>query len=279
MTARVEVSATDGLDPSRIWVLDRADRDSPFARCLRVSRPADQPEGHHYYQVEGSGELLRLAAAQLVPANESNDHGDPGSLDHMSEPALLALVKRRFMQGSAHTWIGPRVLLAVKPQQAGVVRLSTTALPEHELATQTDADPTCRPPHTFAMAEAVYRRLRRAAEPQALVVVGERGAGKSHQFDEVLRYLCRRGSKGSVPLEAALLGSCNALAAVGSAPQPSNSCASQFSRLVQVRDRAALPRRPGPTSHSPTRPRPLRPHRTHTPPTSCSCTLTTPPAH
>ena len=149
-----------GLGPTRIWV--RTERDSPFARCLRVSQPADQPEGHHYYEVEGSGELLRLEATQLVPANESNDHDDPGSLDHMSEPALLALVKERFMRGSAHTWIGPRVLLAVKPQQAGAMRSSTVPLPEDQLAAQVDADPTCRPPDTLAAAEAMYRRLCRS---------------------------------------------------------------------------------------------------------------------
>ena len=257
-------TSTDGpgLGPTRVWV--RAERDSPFARCLSVGRPADQPEGHHYYQVEGSGELLRLAATQLVPANESNDHEDPGSLDHMSEPTLLALVKQRFMQGSAHTWIGPRVLLAVKPQQAGGVRSSTTPLSETQLAAQADADPTCRPPHPFAAAEAVYRRLCRSAKPQALVMVGERGAGKSHQFDDIVRYLCRRGSKGSAALEAALLGSCNALAAVGSAPQPANSCASQFSRLVQVCGRAALLRRKRPASHSLTCPS-RHPPGTHTP--------------
>ena len=79
-----------------------------------------------------------------------------------------------------------------------------------------------------ALAEALWRRAVRTNSAHVLMLLGDRGAGKTFQLERAARYLCGRGRAGAAAasrLEQAVLAGASALSALGeaeSSAHPSN---------------------------------------------------------
>lgn len=245
--------------PQTVYVLNDTNHGpGAYLKCSLVEGSEPGAGGELLYTLQAGGEPIKLHPSHLVPANDDDGlQEDSGCLEHMSEPALLALIVARHGRGRPDTFLGPRTLLSVRPLAKGsAAGLTAPPLPDDVFLAYAHADPASRGPHTFSIAEGLYRRLRRSTRPQALVLIGERGSGKSHQFERAARYLCRRGAGARNALEDAMLGSFTALAPVGSAPHAANANASQFGRLLQAGPRP--PAAPFPASSLPLRAPPGR---------------------
>ena len=115
-----------------------------------------------------------------------------------SDAALLEALARRHASRHVYTYSGPRVCVSLNPYDWSVSRpLYTEAVrstflhaPEGDLCGGRRA----LPPHLYAVAEQARRRRASPGAPQALLVGGESGAGKTEAVKILLSYLCESSS-------------------------------------------------------------------------------------
>jgi myosin heavy subunit len=105
------------------------------------------------------------------------------------------------------------------------------------------------PPHIFMTAEMAYRGMLRENKPQAVIISGESGAGKTEASKLILRYIFSAASKQApsasscpgarsagtaVMLTERILGASPVLEAFGNAKTQRNSNSSRFGKFTQV---------------------------------------------
>ena len=116
------------------------------------------------------------------------DLGDPRlnnlQLLHLNEPNLLYNVRARFIDQHVYTNTGSLELLAVNPYEHLDELYSQETMEWHA---RSDGET----PHTFAVAERIYRALMQDDESpaQSVVVSGESGAGKTETNKHLVAYL------------------------------------------------------------------------------------------
>jgi hypothetical protein len=176
---------------------------------------------------EHSVPLAAVGLADLGDARLNNLQ-----LLHLNEPNLLYNVRRRFGEGRIYTWTGQLELLAVNPYE----RLDLYS--EEQMRAHADGDPDAQP-HTFAVAERVYRALIEGREPQSVVVSGESGAGKTETNKHLIGYLRWRearagGAAAGERISRALTLSSVVLEALGNAKTTNNNNSSRFGKYLEV---------------------------------------------
>ena len=222
-----------------------------FARTEAVARD----EGAPLMNVGGNGLMVKLLVSQLVPANTVDDVDDLASLVHVHDAALLASLRARASRGVNYTWVGDLVLVATRPLNEGPISPLTRWQPLERsvIAVHASSPADSRPPHILQLAESLYRRAVLQRADQAVLLLGDRGAGKTHQFEQVLRYLCCRaatpigdelgeagaftsGASGGsgMPIGEALLAGCAAICPLVEAHSPARVCASQCGQSAQL---------------------------------------------
>lgn len=198
-------------------------------------------------EVAGKEERLKLLTSQIVPANVVDDVDDLASLVHVHEAAVLASICARSARGMHFTWAGDRVLLITRPPEShhNASRpmdwrpLMPSAIAPYAVASNS------RSPHIHSLAESLYRRAVLTRQVQSMLLLGERGAGKTHQLQQAVRYMCCRAvapfgqasgnSTAAARIAEVVLGSCALLSPLTEGIPPSGAYSSQCSRVVQAR--------------------------------------------
>ena len=197
-------------------------------------------------QLRAEGDsLVSVAAANCVPANTeaSEERAQLTALPFLSEPTVLHAIRRRYERGDRiYTLAGP-VLIAVNPFKA---------LPElygPEALGRFAARRAAGEPHVFGVADAAWRALERRRQPQAIVISGESGAGKTETARIAMRYLgamarAGRGARGALlhqrngdgagDVSERVLESNTLLEAFGNACTLRNSNSSRFGKLIDM---------------------------------------------
>uniref|UniRef100_A0A7S2J691 Myosin motor domain-containing protein n=1 Tax=Haptolina brevifila TaxID=156173 RepID=A0A7S2J691_9EUKA len=116
---------------------------------------------------------------------------DNTNLPELNDAAMVENLQQRYAESEIHTWTG-HMLLVVNPRRPLPLYTEShmKAMLPKPLEAGTKADP-----HVFAIAEAAFRGATRAGAPQAIVVSGVSGAGKTECARQLLHYLTWRASR------------------------------------------------------------------------------------
>ncbi|RHX97750.1 hypothetical protein DYB25_005373 [Aphanomyces astaci] len=165
------------------------------------------------------------------------------------EYALLHTLRTRFRDDTIYTECGASVLISVNPHRPlslytpDIVQAYRHRQMLHEM-----------PPHLFGLAENAKLSLQESGEDQAIVLLGERGAGKSEAAKLLLQYLCHQphtaaisrsksrsnaGDMGAsssihVPIEEQMLHACVVLEAFGHVELANHPNASHLVKILSV---------------------------------------------
>jgi myosin heavy subunit len=179
---------------------------------------------------DGAEHELDLGFGELHRANGpgggvGGSYDDATAMRHLNEPELLSNLRARYLADEAYTRVGT-VLVAVNPLKA---------IPQPRMRAYADAAFGSEAPHPYDLAELCFQRLKSGA-PQALVVAGESGAGKTETSKIVLAYLAWRGGGGDAgeSLSAALDAVAPALEAFGNAATSRNPNSSRFGKFLKL---------------------------------------------
>lgn len=220
--------------PAMVWVrsLGKATKAAPYTAGKVVGQ---EESGRVRVMLTGStaSESVLLGEADLVPRNPSGNRPDNCQLLHLNEACVLENIAARFDQGEIYTWTS-HVLTAVNPYEPLPLYSDARAADLPGLA------PRDLPPHAFSVAELAMRGVTRA--PQAIVVSGESGAGKTTNMAHVMAYLTKRAQNTGtadgglgVRLGTLLLQSNPVLEAFGNAQTVRNHNSSRFGKYIRVR--------------------------------------------
>ena len=178
------------------------------------------------------GATKTLRAVELAPANpEDMIVPDVCQLLHVNESTILENLRLRFERGDIYTFTGT-ILNAVNPFRE-VPRLYGEAA----MASFQGRALSAQEPHVYAMAEEAFRCLCQTRQPQALVVSGESGAGKTETNKHLMYYLTWRAAQAhaaSADLSQALLQANPVLEAFGNARTARNDNSSRFGKFVRI---------------------------------------------
>ena len=151
-------------------------------------------------------------------------------LDELNEAILLYCLKQRYENDKIYTWVGAShsVLISVNPfKQLPIYTLSV--MEEHRQKSLNRVPK----PHTFAIANKAYNKLRVELQDQAVLISGESGAGKTEATKQVLAFLAEvAGSEQNV--EQRILNANPVLEAYGNAKTLRNNNSSRFGRWMEV---------------------------------------------
>ena len=171
---------------------------------------------------------------------------DLQTLASLTDAGLLDAIARRHKYQLVYTYAGPRVVISVNPYDWSVsmplygepVRLQFQESPEGDLSGGRRA----LPPHLYAIAEQARRRRAWPGAPQALLVSGESGAGKTEAVKILLQYLCQaemaaapsEPAGGGTALVQRLIELNPLLEAFGNATTALNHNSSRFGKLITL---------------------------------------------
>ncbi|EQC36197.1 hypothetical protein, variant [Saprolegnia diclina VS20] len=133
-----------------------------------------------------------------------------------TEPTVLHVLQKRFLEGRLHTWVGSSASMLVALHSFGAPPTPPSTTNASGIA-----------PSLAAIAQAAFDALLQDARNQVIIVSGESGAGKTTAATRLLAALTKHhGSMG--------LGAHAALAAFGHAKTPRNDRSSRFAKLVTL---------------------------------------------
>jgi len=167
---------------------------------------------------------------------------DMVKLADLKEASILHNLRERFSQGDIYTKIGS-ILVSVNPFQ--VLDIYTAEIleayaksAEAKAADGTDA----LPPHVYQVADAAYRDMVAEGHPQACLVSGESGAGKTEATKVMLHFLAEMSGKRASEdwgeqdrLQDQILKANPLMEAFGNAKTVRNSNSSRFGKYIEVR--------------------------------------------
>ncbi|KDD74293.1 myosin head (motor domain) protein, partial [Helicosporidium sp. ATCC 50920] len=129
--------------------------------------------------------------------------------DFLHEPGILHTLDVRYGLDAMYTYSG-QILIAVNPHK----RLRGIYGPRM-MGNYRGAALGALSPHIYAIAEQAYAAMMMDAQPQAILISGESGAGKTESAKLVMQYLAHRALPGPKP------GLAHVMAPLGSLPQGS----------------------------------------------------------
>lgn len=168
----------------------------------------------------------------------ARDCEDLATLPETTETSLVDNLGHRYAEDKIYTYVA-HVLLAVNPHK------ELPGLYGHEVAQQYLEEPKAGrrlPPHPYALAARALRGSYRK-QPQAFIISGESGSGKTETAKIIMRFLedatCHASAEDE--LETGVLAVLRVLESFGHACTPRNVNSSRFGKALKLR----LPSRRG----------------------------------
>lgn len=228
-----------------------------YARIFRRGEVVSLAEDGEHARVlpsDGGGEL-RLQTSRLQLANPANadEADDLGDLSVLNDGAMLHAISRRFLAHSPHEQIYTRaggLLVAVNPFRVIEPLYNRRTMEKYAVATRdlVPGDASGLHPHLYEVAGTAFSSLRRYGTPNAIVVSGESGAGKTESVKKILQFLTTAadmhiaqpvGSQGTEVSSGAelceqLVESGPLLEAFGNCKTRRNDNSSRFGKLMEL---------------------------------------------
>lgn len=152
---------------------------------------------------------------------------DLAALDQLTEDVIVDQLKSRYEKNQIYTYIGD-ILVAVNPFTClGLY----TDLEQRRYRGQSRS---ANPPHIFAVAGAAYQALLHQRTPQAIVISGESGAGKTESANLLLKQLVFLGKAPNRTLEERILQVNPIMEAFGNARTGINANSSRFGKFLDL---------------------------------------------
>ena len=151
-------------------------------------------------------------------------------MDSLNQGLLMHALKQRYQEDKIYTWVGANksVLVSVNPFKS--LPIYTVNCMEIHSKPSPNKPP---PPHTFAIANHSYMRMKLDHQNQAILISGESGAGKTECTKQCLSFLAEvAGSESNV--EQKILNANPVLEAFGNAKTLRNNNSSRFGRWMEV---------------------------------------------
>eukprot|EP00741_Cyanophora_paradoxa_P008050 tig00001249_g7789.t1 len=225
---------------SRIWI---PDADEGFVRgVVREMRGAAACRVLLDSGKESEAALRDVLPAPATGAGEEGDgeRENMCGLELLHEAAVLDNLRRRHAARRIYTWSGA-TLVAVNPYQA-LPLYGPDAAELYRSAPDPAGPPRTPPrPRRPPLAAAALKGLEETGAPQAILVSGESGAGKTETTKLLLQYVTGAGDAAARPagtgrgsVEGRLLEACAVLEAFGNAKTLRNDNSSRFGRFFQL---------------------------------------------
>lgn len=148
-------------------------------------------------------------------------------LSTITELAILDNIRKRHQNDVIYTYIG-QVLISINPFKPIPELYSQRTLLEYR-----GKYPYELPPHIYALAEEMHRRLTSEATSQCVIITGESGAGKTEASKLILQYIAAVSGRGEdiSRIKDVILDSNPLLEAFGNAKTIRNNNSSRFVRF------------------------------------------------
>jgi hypothetical protein len=159
-------------------------------------------------------------------------------MDDLNQGLLMHAVSSRYKSDDIYTWVGANhsVLVSVNPFKTLPI-YTVNCMEEHSKPSPNKLPP----PHTFAIAQSAYMKLKLECSNQSILISGESGAGKTEATKQCLSFLAEvAGSETNV--EQRILNANPVLEAFGNAKTLRNNNSSRFGRWmeVQINERGSI---------------------------------------
>ncbi|XP_052793613.1 unconventional myosin-Ie-like isoform X2 [Mya arenaria] len=150
-------------------------------------------------------------------------------LQKISESGIVDNLKKRFMDDTIYTYIGP-VLVSVNPFK------SLNIFGDKEVDQYQGAAQYENPPHVFALTDNMYRNMMIDMENQCVIISGESGAGKTVAAKFIMSYISKVSGGGATVqrVKDIILESNPLLEAFGNAKTVRNNNSSRFGKYVEI---------------------------------------------
>ncbi|EJD51949.1 glycosyltransferase family 2 protein [Auricularia subglabra TFB-10046 SS5] len=163
---------------------------------------------------------------------------DLSLLSSISDDAIIAALRERFLNDQIYTAVGTFALVAVNPHKY-VASNSDAVL--HQYASEyrdTAENKTYQPPHIFQLANNAFYHMRRTGSDQSIILSGDTASGKSENRRLAIKSILelsvsnpgKKGSKLAVQLPAAEF----VLESFGNARTLFNANASRFGKYTEL---------------------------------------------
>ncbi|GMH64517.1 hypothetical protein TrLO_g13461 [Triparma laevis f. longispina] len=151
-------------------------------------------------------------------------------MDALNQGLLMHAIGERYRNDDIYTWVGANhsVLVSVNPFKT--LPIYTVNSMEEYSKPSPNKPP---PPHTFAIANSAYMKMKLCLKNQSILISGESGAGKTEATKQCLSFLAEvAGSESNV--EQKILNANPVLEAFGNAKTLRNNNSSRFGRWMEI---------------------------------------------
>ncbi|XP_069798544.1 myosin IEb [Narcine bancroftii] len=150
-------------------------------------------------------------------------------LSKITDDAIVANLKKRYMDDYIFTYIGP-VLISVNPFKP------LPYFTDREVELYQGAAQYENPPHIYALADNMYRNMMIDCENQCVIISGESGAGKTVGAKFIMGYISKVSGGGPKvqQVKDIILKSNPLLEAFGNAKTVRNNNSSRFGKYFEI---------------------------------------------
>ncbi|XP_013791894.1 neither inactivation nor afterpotential protein C-like [Limulus polyphemus] len=152
---------------------------------------------------------------------------DLAFLDSPTEEVVLENLEQRYRKGEIYTFAGD-VLLTLNPGKVLPLYGDQTAVKYCERGRSDN------PPHVFAVADRAYQQMLHHKSPQAVILSGVSGSGKSFCTHQVIRHLAFLGAQNKEGMREKFEYLCPLLDTLGNAYTSTNPNSSHFVKILEI---------------------------------------------